>query len=70
MLEWPIPNSVKKLRGFLDLTGNYRKFIYHYDIINKPLTDLLKKDSFKWSRKAQIAFEKLKLDISQAPVLG
>jgi hypothetical protein len=68
--RWPQPTNVKQLRGFLGLTGYYRRFIKHYGMISKPLTQLLKKGvSFQWSPQANQAFQLLKDSLVQAPVL-
>ena len=43
IVEWPITNSAKALKGFLELARYYRKFIKDYGQVATPLTSLLKK---------------------------
>ena len=69
MMDWMIPKTLKNLRGFLGLTGYYRKIVWHYGRITTPLTTLTKKNAFSWTPEATKSFEQLKEVMCKAPVL-
>jgi len=70
VIEWAAPHPLKALRGFLGLTGYYRKFIRVYNTLAAPLTALTKKNAFHWTEDAQSAFKKLKQALTSPLVLA
>jgi hypothetical protein len=66
---WPRPRTLRALRGFLGLTGYYRKFIAGYGAVAEPLTALLKGSTFTWTPQADTQFLFLKKALMSAPLL-
>ncbi|PHT54205.1 hypothetical protein CQW23_08667 [Capsicum baccatum] len=70
MESWPLPKTIKALRGFLSLRGYYRRLIRSYETISRPLTNLLKKNAFHWDTSVDTAFLLLKQAMISAPVIA
>jgi hypothetical protein len=68
--EWKEPKTVKDIHKFLGFCNFYRRFIWGFSHIAKPLNSFLKND-VKWSfgNTKKAAFEKLKKLICEEPVL-
>ena len=68
--SWPVPKSSRDVRSFHGLSSFYRRFIRNFSTITAPVTEVIKGTSFRWTPKAQSAFEEVKLKLTQAPVLA
>lgn len=68
--EWPTPENVKDVQGFLGFPNFYRRFINGYSKIVSPMTALTRKDTpFVWSPTCQEAFDALKAAFTSTPIL-
>lgn len=55
-----VPANTKQLQRYLGLCNYYRKFIFNFAQISKPLFQLLCKDvKWRWTTECQAAFDKL-----------
>jgi hypothetical protein len=69
--NWPSPASVREVRSFLGLAGYYRKFVRNFDLIAKPLIELLRKNTiFLWTPTHEQSFQALKNALVTAPVVA
>lgn len=70
VVEWPIPDSRRKLQQFLGFANFYRRFVRNYSQVAAPLTRLTSsKVPFIWSPEAHPAFTTLKQLFTSAPIL-
>jgi RNase H-like domain found in reverse transcriptase/Reverse transcriptase (RNA-dependent DNA polymerase)/Integrase zinc binding domain/Integrase core domain len=66
----PQPQSVKEVRKFLGVASWYRRFIPNFATQAEPLTSMQRKNhTFKWTPEAETAFQCIKTQLVQAPIL-
>ena len=74
IVEWPALETVKHLRSFLGMAIFFRTLLPLYSETSAPLTDLLKNTKhgqhrLNWTLECELAFAKIKEDLTSAPVL-
>ncbi|GJS26139.1 reverse transcriptase domain-containing protein [Tanacetum coccineum] len=68
--NWKTPTTPSKIRSFLGLAGYYRWFIANFSKIAKPLTSLTQKNQkYVWGVEQEEAFQTLKNNLCDAPIL-
>ena len=71
MLKWPVSRNIKEVQKFLGLANYYRRFIKDFAKLAAPLHVLVRKEQkWKWEKKQERAFEKLKAVFTTEPVLA
>lgn len=77
--DWQPPGTVRQVRSFLGFVGYYRRFIKDFSKIAKPLNALLMgtgrqrrrgSPPIEWTVECESAFQKLKQELLQAPILA
>ena len=70
VVEWPLPETLSDLRGFLSLCSFYRKFVHKFADKVQLMTDMTRHDSVeKWTAAHTKEFEDIKKALCEAPVL-
>jgi hypothetical protein len=68
--EFPRPQTLTHVRGFIGRASYYRKFIPYFSEVAEPLSRLTKKNvRFNWGPDQEQAFNQLKQLLSSQPVL-
>src|SRR6266581_4940816 len=68
--EWPAPTNKKEVQSFLGFTNFYCRFIKDFSEHARLLFDLTRNDrKWNWGVDEQSAFDKLKRNVTTAPVL-
>ncbi|GJX81335.1 putative reverse transcriptase domain-containing protein [Tanacetum coccineum] len=69
--NWKAPATSSEVQSFLGLAGYYRRFIANFSKIAKPLTSLTQKNQkYEWGEKEEEAFQTLKNNLCDAPILS
>ena len=73
VLTWKAPRTDTQLMSFLGFANYYREFKKGYEDKVYPMQKLMRNNKgkkFEWSDEAQTAFENIKRELCEAPVLG
>ncbi|GJW73696.1 putative reverse transcriptase domain-containing protein [Tanacetum coccineum] len=69
--NWKALKTTSEIRLFLGLAGYYRHFIMNFSKITKPLTSLIQKNKkYLWGVEQEEAFQTLKENLCNAPILS
>lgn len=69
--EFPTPSNVHQVRQFVGLASFFRRFVYNFATIARPLTMLTKADvAWQWGPEQEAAFHEIKLKLTSRPILA
>lgn len=69
--DFPRPNNVHQVRQFVGLASFFRRFVYNFACVAKPLTKLTKADiPWTWGEEQEAAFLDIKSKLVSRPVLA
>jgi hypothetical protein len=70
IMGWRVQKNAHEMRIFMGLAGYYRRFLEGFSKIEKIITTLQREGvRYEWKKECNIAFLKLKIMLTSAPIL-